>query len=228
VSRTLIPNREKDVPVCVLNISDKAIKLKANTLIANLQQGTVLSETIDSDTEQVALSPLDEIVSRIDPSVPMDCRLELSKLLQKYRVAFSLDERDIGVTNMATHTIDTGNGRPVRQAMRRHPPAHESAIRQQVDELLQQGIIEPARSPWASNVVMVKKDGSLRMCVDYRQVNALTRKDAYPIPRTDVCLDAMSGSVWFSTFDLRSCYHQVPLHAGDADKTAFICRRGMF
>jgi len=125
VSRTLIPSRETDVPVRVLNITDKPIKLKANTLIANLQQGTVLSETTDSSTDQVALSPLDELVSRIGSSVSMDCRLQLSKQLQKYRAAFSIGERDIGITNMATHTIDTGNGRPVRQAMRRHPPSHE-------------------------------------------------------------------------------------------------------
>ena len=95
--------------------------------------------------------------------------------------------------------------------------------------MLKQGVIERSLSPWASNVVLVKKkDGSYRCCVDYRQVNALTRKDAYPLPRTDVCLDAMSGSHWFSTFDLRSSYHQVLNKPEDSDKTAFICREGQF
>ena len=95
--------------------------------------------------------------------------------------------------------------------------------------MLAQGTIEPALSPWASNVVLVKKkDGSLRCCIDYRQVNSLTRKDAYPLPRIDACLDAMSGAQWFSTFDLRASYHQVKVDPRDADKTAFICPRGMY
>ena len=66
------------------------------------------------------------------------------------------------------------------------------------------------------------------MCVDYRQLNSLTKRDAYPLPRIDVCLDAMSNAKWFSTFDLRSSYHQVPVELEDRDKTAFICPRGMY
>ena len=94
---------------------------------------------------------------------------------------------------------------------------------------LEQGIIEPAFSPWASNVVLVrKKDGSLRCCIDYRKLNAVTRKDAYPLPRCDSCLDAMSSAKWFSTFDLRSSYHQVVVDPQDRDKTTFICPRGMY
>jgi len=165
ISRTLVPNQEINVPVRVLNVTDKPIKLKADTMIANLQQGTVLAEPEDSSTGLIVPSPLDQIVDGVDSSVENRYRRELRQLLQKYQVAFSVTEQDVGRTNMATHCIDTGNGRPVRQALRRHPPAHESAIRQQVDELLQQGIIEPTSSPWASNVVLVKKkDGSLRMC----------------------------------------------------------------
>jgi len=91
------------------------------------------------------------------------------------------------------------------------------------------GIIEPACGPWASNIVLAqKKDGTLRCCVDYCQLNDATRKDAYPLPRTDDCLDAMFGSHWFSTFDLRSLYHQVALDPNNLDKTAFITRRGMY
>jgi len=95
--------------------------------------------------------------------------------------------------------------------------------------MLEQHIIEPAQSPWASNLVLVKnKDGTLRCCVDYRNLNMVTRKDAYPLPRTDTCLDAMSGARWFTTFDLRSSYHQVELERCVADKTTFICREGSF
>ena len=95
--------------------------------------------------------------------------------------------------------------------------------------MLSQGVIVPAQSPWAANIVLVKKkDSDYCCCIDYRGLNDVTRKDAYALPRTDMCLDALTGSVWFTTFDMRSSYHQVELEAADADKTAFICREGMY
>jgi Reverse transcriptase (RNA-dependent DNA polymerase) len=95
--------------------------------------------------------------------------------------------------------------------------------------MLQQGIIEPAQSPWAANVVLVRKrSGEFRCCLDYRGLNDVTKKDAYALLHTDVCLDAMSGSQRFTTFDLRSSYHQVAVAPEDRDKTAFICREGMY
>ena len=69
---------------------------------------------------------------------------------------------------------------------------------------------------------------TLCCCVDYRLLNDVTRKDANPLPGTDMCLDAMAGSTWFSTFDMSGSYHQVPVNDDDMDKTAFICREGQF
>jgi len=127
------------------------------------------------------------------------------------------------------HRIDIAQATPIRQRLRCYPPAHVKAISKQVNEFLQQGVIEPASSPWASNLVLVrKKDGSYRCCVNYRQLNAVTRKDAYPLPRIDACLDAMASAKWFSTFDLRASYHQVGVNPSDSDKTVFICPKGMF
>ena len=76
--------------------------------------------------------------------------------------------------------------------------------------MLAQGVIEPACSSYASNTVLVRtKDNTYRCCIDYRQLNNSTRKDAYQLPRIDVCLDTMASAEWFSTFDLRYSYHQV-------------------
>ena len=95
--------------------------------------------------------------------------------------------------------------------------------------MLNLGIIEAASSPCASNVVLVrKKDGTYRCCIGYRQLNSVTIKDAYTLPRIDSCLDAMTEARWFSTFALRSSYHQVKVADEDMDKTAFICPKGMF
>jgi len=136
---------------------------------------------------------------------------------------------DMGRTSLVEHAIKTSNSRPVRQALRRHPVAHLDEIDRQVDEMLQHDIVEPAASPWASNVVMVrKKDGAYRLCVDYRALNAVTYKDTYQLPHIDTCLNSMDGSSWFSTLDLRSGYHNIPIREQDRDKIAFITCHGCF
>jgi len=93
--------------------------------------------------------------------------------------------------------------------------------------MLEKRIISPSKSPWASPIVLVtKKDGSTRFCVDYRKINAVTRKDAYPIPRVDDTIDTLSGSIWFSTIDFKSGYWQVEMAPNDREKTASACKKG--
>ena len=130
---------------------------------------------------------------------------------------------------LVEHTIHTGDHRPIRQGLHRHPIAHMDVIDKQVDEMVGNNTVEPAASPWASNVVIVhKKDGSYRLCVDYRALNSVTHYDTYPLPHIDTCLGSIYGAVWFSTLDLRSGYHNIPIRESDRDKTAFITRRGCF
>ena len=120
----------------------------------------------------------------------MNCEFLLSRA-----EVFSTGENDLGLTDIVAHHIDTGDSRPFRQQLRRFPPAHVTAISEHVQSMLEQGVIEPACSPWASNIVLVrKKDGSTRCCIDYRQLNTVTKKDAYPLPRIDSCLDAMASA----------------------------------
>ena len=95
--------------------------------------------------------------------------------------------------------------------------------------MLAKDVIQRSNSPWASPIVLVqKKDGSTRFCVDYRKVNSITRKDAYPLPRVDDTLDTLSGSCWFTTLDLISGYWQVELEEKDKEKTAFSTPDGLF
>jgi len=150
-------------------------------------------------------------------------RRQARELLQENEAIFSKGEYDIGRTPLVEYRIDTVEHRPIRQPLRRHPFKHLETIDKQVTEMEEHGIIEPTASPWASNVVLVrKKDGSLRFCIDYRQLNRITTQDSYPLPLIDNCLNALQGSTWFSTLDLRAGYYIIPIAETDKDKTAFI------
>ena len=100
-------------------------------------------------------------------------------------------------------------------------------IDQQIDNMHQKDIIQPSKNPWASAIVMVKeKDGSSRFCLDYRKLNDVTIKDAYPLPRIDESLDQLAGSTWFSCLNVG--YWQVETDPQDKEKTAFTSRKGLF
>ena len=175
----------------------------------------------------------DDVVKKLTGELPSELTNEqyrhATELLTEFKDMFSKGLYDMGRTSLVEHAIETGNSRPARQALRRHPVAHLDEIDRQVDEMLRHDIVEPAASPWASNIVMVrKKDGAYRLCVDYRALNAVTYKDTYPLPHIDTCLNSMDGSSWFSTLDLRSGYHNIPIREQDRDKTSFITRRGCF
>jgi len=176
------------------------------------------------------VSTSDEIVSSLLQQLPADLEVEqrrqVSQFLQKYQDVFSTSTYDMGRTTLVEHEINTGGHPPIRQGLRRHPIAHLNIIDEQVREMVQNDLVEPAASPWADNVVLVrKKDETYRLCVDYRALNAVTYQDTYPFPHIDTCLGSMDGATWFSTLDLRSGYHNIPIREQDKDKTAFITRR---
>ena len=146
---------------------------------------------------------------------------QLNELFREFSDVFSQGEDDLGSTPLLEHTIET-RGPPLRQPYRHQNPAVRREEMAQVQQMLASNVIRPSNSPWASPVVMVrKKDGSLRFCVDFRQLNAATVKDAHPLPRIDDLLDALRGAKWFSTLDLKSRYWQVPITEQDKAKTAF-------
>ena len=111
---------------------------------------------------------------------------------------FSRSEFDLGRSEIIKHNINTEGHRPFKQQLRRHPVAHLQIIDDHVDKMVAHGIVEPTASPWASNVVLVKKSNKeLQFCVDFRQLNCCTVKDSYPLPRIDTCIDALGGARYF-------------------------------
>ncbi len=137
---------------------------------------------------------------------------ELAAAIYEHRDIFSSGPTDMSRKGLVKHTIDTGDQRPIRLLPRRLPITKQEIEKEEVQRMLDPGVIEPCQSSWASPVVLVtKKDGTTRFCVDYRKLNDVTRKDAYPLPRIDDTLDALRGSRYFSTLDLYSGHWQVEM-----------------
>ena len=151
----------------------------------------------------------------------------LTGLIQKFPHVFT-DKP--GRTGTLQHHIDIlPNTKPRNNPPYRYAPARRQLIEDNLAEMLTQGVITPSKSPWASPVVLApKKDGSLRFCIDYRKLNEVTVRDAYPIPRIDDTLDALQHASYLSTLDLRSGYWQVEMDPTSRPLTAFVTHKGLF
>jgi len=177
-----------------------------------------------STSDNAALASLLE--AHINPSLNDQDHYALLQTLLQYADVF---EDSLGHTDVIQHRIDTGSSSPIRQYPRRLPYAFRSETKAQVEGMLEQGVIQPSSSPWASPIVLVKKkDGTFRFCVDYRKLNSVTKKDAHPLPRVDDLLDALAGSKYFSTLDLRAGYWQLSVAPEDKEKTAFVTPDGLW
>ena len=158
----------------------------------------------------------------------VEARVAIDRL-HSVQSAFSAPGEPLGRTDRVRHKVDTGDVPPVKLPYRRLPIAKKSAMEEEVDSMLRENIIQPSESPWSSPVVMVtKKDGSCRFCIDYRKLNGVTRKNAYPLPRIDECLESLGGSKWFCTLDLQSGYWQIGMDPIDREKTAFATHMGLY
>src|SRR5580765_6680025 len=135
-----------------------------------------------------------------------------------------------GLTDRTQHRIRLRNPTPIKQRYRPRNPAMQAVIDKEVEEMEATGIIEPSRSAWSSPVVVVKKkDGKYRFCIDFRKVSEVTEKDAYPLPQVTATLDKLRGARYLTTLDLKNGYWQVPLTPDSRPITAFtIPGRGLF
>lgn len=175
------------------------------------------------------LAKSEEFVTMISPDLPAHQAQELRCLLASHRDIFDFDGRPLGQTSVVTHHINTGDARPIRRRPYRVSQTERGVIQREVDEMLKRDVIEPSSSPWASPIVLVKKkDGSWRFCVDYRHLNKITKKDVYPLPRIDDALDCLHGASYFSSIDLRSGYWQIAVDDKDREKTAFVTPDGLY
>ena len=155
-------------------------------------------------------------------------REQLQSLLLEFSDIISTGDDNLGRTDLVRHKIDTGEATPVRLPARRLPFQQRREVHELLDKMLKRDVIEEAHGPWSSPIVLVKKDGSTRFCVDFRKINNFTKKDAHPLPRIDDTLDTLGEAKWFSTLDLASDYWQVEVDPNDKPKTAFSTPFGLY
>ena len=147
----------------------------------------------------------------------------MREVLEGFPQAFSVSDFDLGHSRIVEHTIELTDPQPFRERYRRIPPALYNEVRDHLDTMKRAGVIRESYSPYSSPIVLVrKKDGSLRFCVDFRKLNSKTIRDSYALPRIDETLQVLQGAKWFSSLDLRSGYWQIDVAEKDKHKTAFV------
>ena len=229
--------------MCFINITDKNMTLDKGLVVAEATEANILvqnnpevknvaktSVTNDSSQKQSELPQfLESLLSNSKGDLNSDQQNKLRSLILEFKEVFAVDDFDLGHFTTIEHTIDTGEARPIKQRMRRTPTCFVHEEEAHLQQMLEAGIIEPSTSEWASAPVLIRKrDGKVRWCVDYRKLNSVTKKDVYPLPLIEECLDTLSGNVWFSKLDANSAYYQVNDSKNDREKTAFITKYGLF
>lgn len=156
-------------------------------------------------------------------------RIELLNLLDRYKTSFSSNLKDLGFTTETEMIIELTDTEPVVYRPYRLPYTERQQVKDMVQEMLDGDIIRESSSPYASPIVLVnKKSGEKRLCVDYRALNRKTKREHYPLPRIEDQLDRLSGSTLFITLDLASGYYQIPIEKKSRDKTAFVTPDGQY
>ena len=201
------------------NLTNHSITIPKKTLLCNLQAVTLVHSTEAqhwmSDDEFSKQFPLDENLTE-------EQRYKVHSMLLDWKDIFSCSETDMGHTDLVKHKIKLVDNEPFKQPHRRIPPHLYSEVREHIKEMLETNVIRPSLSPYASPIVLVrKKDGKLRFCIDYRKLNSKTVKDAHSLPTIEETLDSLVGACYFTSLDLKAGYWQVELAEEDKEKTAF-------
>ena len=204
-----------DFSVTLNNTSSHIVKVNPGDIIAQLSPVVVTSIAGSADSSR-------KVPDLTSVDVPAHDKEMLKELFEEYSDIFSQNDLDIGHFSGVQHYIELEDERPFKQRYRRIPPHMFEEVADHLRQLAAGGIIRPSKSPFSSPVVCVrKKDGRLRLCVDYRLLNSRTKKDNYCLPRVEEILDSLNGAKFFTRLDLKSGYHQIEIAEKHKERTAF-------
>ena len=214
------------VSVGLRNLSARPITIPSRSVVDHLQQATIqkvhASESKQGSTDKGGAWVLDQLNLEGLDQWTHDQQKAAKELLVASADVFSKDDLDLGKCNILKHDIKITDPQPFKERYRRIPPHLYEEVKAHLQEMVEVGAIRRSFSPWASAVVLVrKKDGGLRFCIDLCKLNNRTVKDGYSLPCIEDTLDCLHGAVWFSTLDLKSGYWQVELEEDAKPLTAF-------
>ena len=211
--------RTTPIPVHVSNITINTVQVRPHALLCEIQQVKVENFPKSNISEE------SDIIDQVDfprDEFTQEQIQQIQRLHSDFDTLFSKGDTDIGYCPFVEHRIELDDERPFKQRYRRIPPSMLDEVRDHIEQQLSAGIIRRSHSPFSSNVVLVrKKNGQLRICIDYRHLNSRTKKDNYALPRIDEILDSLVGNTWFSVLDMKSGYYQIPIAEEHKERTAF-------
>ena len=195
-----------------------------------VESACVVIDSVEEDKEIVDWKEVQAVSEQEGPTIGEGLSDEQSGELREMLKEFAdVMQDEPGRTNLIEHRIEVNGARPVRQAPYRIPYAYRELVQEEMKEMEEKGVIEKSSSEWASPIVLVgKKDGSMRLCVDFRRLNAVTQMDAYPMPRVDELIDKLGSACYITTLDLSRGYWQVPVPEESRPLTAFVTPFGQY
>ena len=241
-SYTILKPGSSKVTLGLKNFSCRVVTLRAKAIVATISAANAIPAKLAPKTvadekeeergakppplsqEQVnaLLEKLDYVNPQKEQKFSEDAQKDALLFLKEYGAVFALKDMDLGKTSIVKHKINLTDYVPFKERYRRIPPHQYDEVKKHLKEMLAIGAIRKSNSPWASAVVLVrKKDGSLRFCIDLRKLNARTIRDAYGLPRIDETLDSLKGALLFSSLDLKAGYWQVEMDEDSKALTAF-------
>jgi len=222
----VVPGKRFSIEVA--NLSDEPVCLRKGTIIATVSPVDDVDCLLVTDDAASPAAAAEAVLDQVDLSgVPDRLLPDVQALIRRH--AYMLDGT-LGSIDATVHRVEIQLGtKPIRQQPYRAGHHARDMIRDEVNRMLRAKVVRPGTSECASRVVVVpKKDGSPRFCVDYCRLNAVTKKDSYPMPRMEDCIDSLGDARVFSTLVCNAGYCQIPMAPDDIDKTAFTCYTGTY
>lgn len=211
-----------EVPITVSNLSLQTLVLAPSATVCQLQEVELEDYQYLKDLQHHDTFKPKFDLKETEENLSTEQYQQFQEMLLQWESVFSDDDLTLGHTDAVKHRITLKDEQPFKDRYRRIPPGMLDELRQYLKQMLDAGVIRESHSPWASNIVPVrKKDGKLRVCIDYRELNKRTIKDAHAIPRIEEILDQLNGKKFFSVMDLKSGYWQVDVEENDKQYTAF-------
>lgn len=240
---TLPTHSSHSIPIWVRNETERDITLPTNCILADLHVADqILNPQSSSGKDSVTAmyctasarpsgQPKEaELTFEFgDSPLPEEWKERVVHSLHDYSDVFSCHDLEFGHAKRVKHKIKLKDEVPFKQRSRPIHPNDYEAVRKHLQMLLEAGVIRESESPYSSPIVVVrKKNGDVRLCIDYRKLNAMTIRDAYALPNLEETFSALCGSKWFSVMDLKSGYYQIEMEEEDKPKTAFVCPLGFY